>query len=144
MTTSHIRAADVEERWYLYDASEHTLGRMAAVIATQLMGKDRPTYTPSETGNTHVVVINGANPYLTGTKLSNKVYQHYTGYPDGRREVNIQKVAENRAKDIVTLAVRRMLPKGPLGYRMLKNLKVYDGLEHPHGAQQPVCVEKTR
>ncbi|MCA9001195.1 MAG: uL13 family ribosomal protein, partial [Planctomycetes bacterium] len=67
-TTSHVRATDVEERWFLFDASEHALGRMAAVIATHLMGKDRPTYTPSETGNTHVVVINGANPRLSGTK----------------------------------------------------------------------------
>ena len=144
MTTSHIRATDVEERWFLYDASEHTLGRMAAVIATQLMGKDRPTYTPSETGATHIVVINGASPRMTGTKEKTKTYQHYTGYPDGRRVVNIEQVVENRAKDVVTLAVRRMLPKGPLGYRMLKNLKVYNGLEHPHGAQQPVRVEKTR
>lgn len=116
---------------------------MAAVIATQLMGKDRPTYTPSETGNTHIVVINGTSPRLSGTKEKTKEYQHYTGYPDGRRVVNIEKVAEKRGKDIVTLAVRRMLPKGRLGHTMLKNLKVYDGVEHPHTAQKPVKVEAT-
>ncbi|MDF1838967.1 MAG: 50S ribosomal protein L13 [Planctomycetota bacterium] len=142
-TTSHVRAADVEERWFLFDASEHALGRMAAVIATQLMGKDRPTYTPSETGNTHIVVINGTKPRLSGTKEKTKEYQHYTGYPDGRRVVNIEKVAEKRGKDIVTLAVRRMLPKGRLGHTMLKNLKVYDGVEHPHTAQKPVKVDAT-
>ncbi len=141
MNTTHVRATDVEERWFLYDASQHTLGRMAARIATQLMGKDRPTYTPTETGATHIVVINGASPKLTGTKSKTKTYQHYTGYPDGRRVVALEKVAEKRAQDIVTLAVRRMLPKGPLGYRMLKNLKVYGGTDHPHGAQQPTPVE---
>lgn len=142
-STTHVRAADVEERWFLFDASEHTLGRMAAVIAVKLMGKDRPTYTPSETGNTHVVVINGASPRMSGTKEKTKIYQHYTGYPNGRREINIEKVAEARAKDIVTLAVRRMLPKGRLGHTMLKSLKVYDGLEHPHTAQTPVKVDAT-
>ena len=141
MTTTHVRANDVEERWFLYDASEHTLGRMAARIAVQLMGKDRPTYTPTEIGATHVVVINGASPKLSGTKGKTKTYQHYTGYPDGRRVVAIEKVAETRAKDIVTLAVRRMLPKGPLGYKMLKNLKVYNSTDHPHGAQHPIKVE---
>ncbi|MCA9003540.1 MAG: 50S ribosomal protein L13, partial [Planctomycetes bacterium] len=105
--------------------------------------KDRPTYTPSETGATHVVVINGAHPRLTGTKQKGKTYQHYTGYPNGRRVVNIEKVAEKRGKDIVTLAVRRMLPKGRLGHTMLKSLKVYDGMDHPHGAQQPVKVDAT-
>ncbi|MEZ6005709.1 MAG: 50S ribosomal protein L13 [Planctomycetota bacterium] len=141
MSTSHIKATDVEQRWLLYDASEHTLGRMAAKIATQLMGKDRPTFTYSETGATHVVVINAAKPRFTGTKLANKTYQHYSGYPNGRKVKALSEVAETRPRDIVTLAVRRMLPKGPLGYRMLKNLKVYGGEDHPHGAQQPVKVE---
>ena len=141
MTTTHVRASDNETRWLLYDASEHVLGRMAAAIARNLMGKDVPTYTPSENGGAHVVVINGANPKLTGTKGEGKLYKHYTGYPGGLREVPIDKVREQRPRDIVTLAVRRMLPKGRLGHTMLKNLKVYEGTEHPHAAQKPTKVE---
>ena len=139
--TTHVRSVDMEERWLLYDASEHNLGRMAARIATQLMGKDRPTYTPSEAGGTHVVVVNGACPRLTGTKSADKLYKHYTGYPGGLREVSLEKVAETRPQDIVTLAVRRMLPKNRLGRNLLSRLKVYPGTEHPHGAQKPCKVE---
>ncbi len=141
MTTTHVRAADTEERWLLYDASEHNLGRMAAQIATRLMGKDRPTYTPSEPGNTHVVVIHSATAKLSGKDNDAKLYKHYTGYPDGLREVQIGKVRERRPNDIITLAVRRMLPKNRLGHRMLSSLKVYPGADHPHGAQKPVKVE---
>lgn len=141
MTTTHVRARDVEDRWLLYDASEHVLGRMAAAIATNLMGKDRPTYTPSETGATHVVVVNGTRPRLSGKKGEAKLYKHYTGYSSGLREIPIGRVREHRPRDIVTLAVRRMLPKNRLGHTLLSNLKVYSGADHPHSAQQPVKVE---
>jgi len=133
----------MEDRWLLYDASEHILGRMAVRIATQLMGKDLPTYTPSEAGGTHVVVINGTSPRLTGKKSSEKLYKHYTGYPNGQREVSIERVAQQRPADIVTLAVRRMLPKNRLGRNLLRRLKVYPGTDHPHTAQTPVRVEST-
>ena len=138
---SHVRGVDQEERWYLYDASEHVLGRMAVKIATQLMGKDRPDYTPSELSNTHVVVINAEKAVVTGKKNDQKEYAHYTGYPGGRRTRSLAEMREKRAMDIVTLAVRRMLPKNRLGHTMLKHLKVYEGTEHPHGAQKPVKVE---
>ena len=141
MTTTHVRAQDTEERWLLYDASEHKLGRMATQIAMNLMGKDRPTYTASENGGAHVVVINGTSPQLTGSKAEGKTYKHYTGYIRGLREVAIDKVKERRPEDIVTLAVRRMLPKNRLGHEMLRRLKVYSGTEHPHSAQQPVKVD---
>lgn len=140
MTTTHVRAQDTEDRWLLYDASEHTLGRMATEIAMSLMGKDRPTYTPSEHGGTHVVVVNGSRPRLSGTKAERKTYQHYTGYPGGLREVPLAKVNERRPADVVTLAVRRMLPKNRLGHDLLRRLKVYPGPEHPHAAQKPVKV----
>jgi len=140
MTTTHVRAQDTEERWLLYDAREHTLGRMAAKIAHQLMGKDRPTYTPSENGGAHVIVIHCTKPRLSGTKADTKTYPHYTGYIGGLREVKLEEVAERRPEDIVTLAVRRMLPKTRLGHSMLKRLKVYVGADHPHSAQQPVKV----
>lgn len=141
MKTTHVRAADTEERWLLFDASEHVLGRMATVIAKALMGKDRPTWTPSEPSRTHVVVINGTKPVLTGQKRDQKEYAHHTGYPGGRRVLSIDEMIERRPNDIVTLAVRRMLPKGRLGQKMLGRLKVYPGDEHPHGAQNPSKVE---
>jgi len=142
MTTTHVRAQDTEERWLCYDASRHPLGRLAATIAMNLMGKDRPTYTASESGATHVVVIHGARPLLSGKKRREKTYQHYSGYPGGQKIVPIEKVLERRAEDVVTLAVRRMLPKNRLGHDLLRNLKVYPGAEHPHRAQSPVLVEK--
>ena len=141
MRTSPIRAVDVEERWLLFDASQHNLGRMAAKIATTLIGKDRPTYTPSEHGATHVVVINSANSVMTMAKNSGKEYQYYTGYPNGRRVLTTDDMRARRPNDIVTLAVRRMLPKTKLGKKMLSHLKVYSGTDHPHGAQKPALVE---
>lgn len=141
MKSTHVRAADTEERWLLFDASEHVLGRMATRIATALMGKDRPTWTPSEASNTHVVVINGTKPVLTGNKREQKEYAHHTGYPGGRRVLSVDEMIERRPHDVVTLAVRRMLPKGRLGHKMLSRLKVYSGEEHPHVAQNPTKVE---
>ena len=126
----------------LFDASEHTLGRMATHIAMALMGKDRPTYTPSEKCGAHVIVINGKQPRLsTEGKMAAKTYDHYTGYNSGRRVVAMEKVLDKRHADVVTLAVRRMLPKSNLGHEMLRRLKVYPGSDHPHTAQKPVKVE---
>jgi large subunit ribosomal protein L13 len=115
---------------------------MAAEIAHRLMGKDLPTYTPSEGGTTHVVVVNGKNPRLSGNKEETKVYQHYSGYPGGLRRVKLADVRERRPNDIVMLAVRRMLPKNRLGHDLLRRLRVYPESEHPHKAQQPVKVDK--
>ncbi len=141
--TTHVRAADLEERWLLYDASEHVLGRMATSIAMALMGKDRPTYTASENCGAHVVVINGDKPHFsTPGKRETKIYRHYSGYQGGMKTYSIQHVIERRPRDVVQLAVRRMLPKNRLGQTMLKRLKVYAGKDHPHTAQRPVKVEK--
>lgn len=141
MTSTHVRAQDSLERWFIYDASEQALGRMAARIAHQLMGKDLPTYTPSELGGAHVVVIQAAKAVVSGRKDDQKNYPHYTGYPGGLKVVPMERMRERRPQDIVTLAVRRMLPKTRLGRSMLKRLKVYTGTDHPHGAQKPVKVE---
>ena len=141
MKTTHVRAADVEERWLLYDASEHTLGRMASKIAMHLMGKDRPTWTPSELCGAHVVVINAEKARVTGKKAEAKLYSHYTKYPSGHKQVAMERVRARRPADIVSLAVRRMLPKSKLAHDMLRRLKVYAGAEHPHTAQQPVKVQ---
>ncbi|MFT5292157.1 MAG: large subunit ribosomal protein L13 [Planctomycetota bacterium] len=141
MKTSHIRAADVEERWYIFDASEFTLGRMASDIAMKLMGKDRPTYTPSELSGAHVVVINAEKAVVTGKKETDKEYQRYSGYPGGLYIRNLETLRERKPNDIVMLAVRRMLPKNRLGKNMLSRMKVYTGSEHPHTAQSPQKVE---
>lgn len=143
MKTTHVKASDVEERWLLYDASEHVLGRMAAKIAFELMGKDRPTWTPSELSGAHVVVVNAEKAVVTGRKSEQKEYQSYSGYPGGRTVSSMERKRQENPCEIVTLAVRRMLPKTRLGKRMLSRLKVYSGPEHRHAAQQPVKVEAT-
>jgi large subunit ribosomal protein L13 len=142
MKTTHVRGSDVEQRWLLYDASEFVLGRMAAQIARQLQGKDRPTYTPSELSGAHVVVLNAAKAVVTGKKSEQNRYPEYSGYPGGLKVRDMETLRATRPNDIVTLAVRRMLPKSRLGRSMLKRLRVYPGLEHPHSAQQPVKVDK--
>ena len=141
MKTTHVKASDSEASWFLYDASEHNLGRMAADIARRLTGKHKPTYTPSELCGDFVVVTQSAQARVTGKKSDQKEYQHYTGYPGGRVVHAMAEMRERRPNDIVKLAVRRMLPKGRLGRRMLSRLKVYTGNEHPHSAQQPEKVE---
>lgn len=138
--TTHVRAADTEDRWLLYDASEHVLGRMAARIARELQGKDRPEYTPSELTGAHVVVINADQVRLTGSKGDTKEYPQYSGYPGGLYHHSLERVRARRPHDVVKLAVRRMLPKTRLGKKMLSRLKVYPGVEHPHTAQQPEKV----
>jgi large subunit ribosomal protein L13 len=142
-STSHIRAADAEQRWLLFDASQHTLGHMASAIAKSLMGKDRPEYTPSELGGAQVVVVNADKVRLTGKKSQQKSYVHYTGYQGGQRDVSLDRVIERRPRDVVRLAVRRMLPKTVLGRDMLRRLRIYTGTDHPHAAQKPVRVEPT-
>lgn len=137
MKSTHVRSADAQERWILYDASEHNLGRMATQIAMHLMGKDRPTYTPDQLTGAHVVVINAAQAKLTGRKNDTKEYQHYTKYAGGLKRVNISDMRVQRPEDIVSFAVRRMLPKTRLGHDMLRRLTVYPGAEHPHTAQNP-------
>lgn len=143
-TTPHIRSEETEERWFLFDASQHVLGRMAADIATRLIEKDRPTYTPSEIGNTHVVVVNAGAAQLSGKKREEKEYPAFSGYPGGLRHIPYGTMQTVRPKDVIKLAVRRMLPKNRLGKRMLSRLKVYEGTDHPHEAQQPVKVESLR
>ncbi len=141
MKSTHVRAVQSEERWLLYDAAQHQLGRMATRIAMNLMGKDRPTWTPSELLGAHVVVVNAEKARLSGGKARSKIYPHYTRYSGGLKDVPLSRVLERRPADVVALAVRRMLPKTKLGHDMLRRLKVYPGPEHPHAAQKPVKVE---
>ncbi|HVS09530.1 MAG TPA: 50S ribosomal protein L13 [Planctomycetota bacterium] len=142
--STHVKASAAEERWLLYDASEHNLGRMATRIAMNLMGKDRPTWTPSELTGAHVVVVNSRLARVSGRKGEQKSYAHYTRYSGGIKDVSMEELRERRPNDIVALAVRRMLPKTRLGHDMLRRLKVYPGADHPHSAQKPEKVEASR
>ena len=142
--TTHVRSESLPPRWLLYDASQFTLGRMAAQIAMNLMGKDTPNYTASEKNGAFVVVVNAQNVVTTGRKNEVKSYAHYSGYPGGHKEVAFEDLKERRPDEIVRLAVKRMLPKTTMGRDMLRRLKVYGTLEHPHTAQQPVQVTQIR
>ncbi len=140
-SSTHVRAAELPERWLLFDASHAPLGRMASRIAMHLMGKDQPAYTASELTGAHVVVINAAQAVLTGKKNEQKVYDFYSGFAGGLKRIPIERMRERKPDEIVALAVRRMLPKSTLGKQMYKRLKVYGGADHPHTAQQPTAVD---
>lgn len=127
--------------WYHIDAEDKVLGRMAVEIATILMGKHRPTYTPHVDAGDFVVVTNAEKIAISGKKRENKLYHTYSGYPGGLKTKNFDEKQKTHPEEIIMLAVRRMLPKSRLGRAMLKKLKVYTGSEHPHKAQCPTTWE---
>ncbi|MBC8868283.1 MAG: 50S ribosomal protein L13 [Planctomycetes bacterium] len=130
------KTGEVEQNWWLVDATEKVVGRLASDIATILMGKHRPEYTPHVDTGDFVIVTNVEKVVLTGRKWEQKAYTWYTGYP-GLRSETAAKRAEKHPEKILREAVRRMLPKSKLGRKMLSKLKVYVGSDHPHQAQQP-------
>ena len=123
--------------WIVVDASQETLGRMASEIARILMGKHKPTYTPHADVGDFVVVINAEKVQVSGNKEDSKIYRYHTRYPGGLKERTLSEVRTKKPADIITLAVRRMMPKTTMGRHMLRKLKVYAGSEHPHHAQKP-------
>jgi len=131
------KPGEVGGDWHLVDADQKVLGRMATQIATILMGKHKPTYTPHVLSGDFVVIVNADKVKLTGRKMEQKTYDHYTYYTSGRKVDTIAKVMANHPDRVIKLAVRRMLPKNKLGRDMLSRLKVYAGPEHPHQAQCP-------
>lgn len=135
--TFSLKPADVQSEWFVVDATDMTLGRLASQVATKLMGKDKPTYTPHVVSGDKVVVINAKDVKVTGKKLTDKVYYHHSGYPGGIKSINLADQLEKDARKVIIDAVRGMLPKNKLTAVMLKNLKVYVGSEHAHTAQQP-------
>ena len=132
---------EVERKWYVIDAQDKVLGRMAAKIAVILMGKNKPIYTPSVDTGDFVVVINAEKIKLTGTKWDDKMYYHHSGWIGGLKELSAKEMLVRHPEDIVTLAVKRMLPKNKLASVMLKKLKVHVGPEHSHQAQSPEQLE---
>ena len=135
------KAIDVERAWYVVDAADAPLGRLASEVARLLRGKDKPTFAPHIDGGDYVVVVNASRVQVTGRKETDKVYYRHSGYPGGLRSASLERVRENRPERLVETAVRGMLPKTKLGRQMLSKLKVYGGAEHPHAAQKPQPIE---
>ena len=136
MSTTSTKAADIQKKWVLIDASGLVVGRLATIIAMRLRGKHKPSYTPHMDDGDNVIVVNAAKVVLTGRKREKKVYHHHTGYIGGIKERTARSILEGKFPErIVEKAVQRMLPHGPLGRAQFGNLRVYPGADHPHDAQ---------
>ena len=144
MRTFTPKATDVQRQWYVIDATDVVLGRLATQVATLLRGKHKPIFAPHVDTGDFVIVINADKVALTGNKLEQKKAYRHSGYPGGLRSVSYSELLEKRPDRAVEKAVKGMLPKNSLGRKMAKKLKVYAGSEHPHLAQQPVPFEITQ
>jgi large subunit ribosomal protein L13 len=136
MKTYVAKEQEISKKWYLVDAKDRVLGRLATQIAMRLRGKHKPIFTPHADTGDFIVVINANKVALTGRKWDKKIYYRHTGYIGGLKEISAKKLLEKKPEDILRFAVRGMLPKNSLGRRQLKKLKIYSGSEHPHQAQQ--------
>ena len=141
MRTVSIRHEDVPRKWYVVDAENQVLGRLATEVATILRGKHKPIYTPHVDTGDFVIIVNADKVALTGNKWSQKLYRWHTGFPGGLREIPAEKLHQRRPERLVELAIRGMLPKTKLGRAMMRKLKVYASETHPHAAQQPEPLE---
>ena len=137
MSSYIAKPETVERKWYVVDAEDLVMGRLASQVASILRGKNKPTFTPHVDCGDYVIVVNASKIKLTGKKLDQKLYRYHTGYPGGLKEITYRKLMANKSEFAFKEAVRRMLPKGPLGYSMLKKLRVYAGPEHEQLAQKP-------
>jgi large subunit ribosomal protein L13 len=138
MRTYSAKPSELDKKWVLIDADGLVLGRLASIIADRLRGKHKPTYTPHMDGGDHIIVVNAEKVALTGNKRRDSVFRWYTGYPGGLKERSKGAILEGRYPErVIVKAVERMVPRGPLGRRIMGHLKVYKGPSHPHEAQQP-------
>lgn len=133
--------AAVERKWYVVDANGQTLGRLASEIAKVLRGKNKPIYTPHIDTGDYVIVVNADKVKTTGKKLDQKIYYNHSDYPGGLRETTLKEMMAKKPEEVIRLAVKGMLPKGPLGRAMLTKLHVYAGPEHAHAAQKPEVLK---
>ncbi|HBM75530.1 MAG TPA: 50S ribosomal protein L13 [Clostridiaceae bacterium] len=140
-TTYMAKPADINRKWYVVDAEGKTLGRLASQVASVLRGKNKPIFTPYIDTGDFVIIINAEKVVLTGKKLDQKMYRHHSLYPGGLKETSYRKLIDQKPEFLVSEAIRGMLPKGPLGRKMLKKLKVYRGPEHKHEAQKPELLD---
>ncbi|NLD39556.1 MAG: 50S ribosomal protein L13 [Desulfatiglans sp.] len=141
MKTYVAKEQEIEKKWYLVDAQDMILGRLASQIASHLRGKHKPIFTPHADTGDFVVVINAEKVSLTGNKWDNKIYYHHSGYMGGLKQISAKKLIEKKPDQVLYMAVKRMLPKNSLGRRQLKKLKIYAGSEHPHVAQNPQLLK---
>ena len=141
MKTFSAKPAEVKHEWFVIDATDKVLGRVASEVALRLRGKHKAIYTPHVDTGDFIVVVNVEKLRVTGNKAEDKKYYRHSGYPGGIYETNFDKMQERFPGRALEKAVKGMLPKGPLGYAMIKKLKVYGGAEHPHTAQQPKPLE---
>ena len=137
MKTYMANSDKIERKWYVVDAEGQTLGRLSAEIAKVLRGKNKPVFTPHIDTGDYVIVVNAAKVKVTGKKLDQKVYYHHSDYVGGMKETTLREMMAKKPEAVVELAVKGMLPKGPLGRSMIKKLHVYAGAEHAHEAQKP-------
>jgi large subunit ribosomal protein L13 len=138
--TRYARRDEIEKKWYMVDAADKVLGRLATRIAAYLRGKHKPQFTPNIDTGDFIIVINAEKIRLTGKKLDQKVYYHHTGYPGGLKSETARRRLQRKPEAVIMDAVWGMLPKNRLGRAMLKKLKVYRGAEHPHHAQRPEII----
>lgn len=138
MKTYSQKISEVQRDWYVIDAKDQVLGRLATQIATLLRGKHKPTFTPSMDGGDFVIVVNAEQVRLTGRKAEQKMYYRHSGYPGGLKEIPFAEMHRKHPERVILLAVRGMLPKNRMGRHLLTKLRVYAGPDHPHQAQQPM------
>ncbi|MDO9577015.1 MAG: 50S ribosomal protein L13 [Candidatus Cloacimonadales bacterium] len=143
MKTAAPKANQIQQNWYLVDATDMVLGRLATQVASILRGKNKPYFSPHLDTGDFIVVINAEKIRLTGNKELSKTYQRYSGYPGGRTEIPYKKMLEEKPEEIILHAVKGMLPKNILGRLIIQKLKVYAGSEHPHGGQKPQILSLT-
>ena len=141
MKTFSAKPAEVKRDWYVVDAEDKVLGRLATQIAHRLRGKHKPEYTPHVDTGDYIVVVNAEKIRVTGNKLKNKIYYHHTGYIGNLKSITLEKQLDKAPERVIEAAVKGMLPKNSLGRTMLKKLKIYAGTEHQHTAQQPKVLE---
>ena len=141
MKTFSAKPADVQRDWYVIDATDKVLGRLASEVASRLRGKHKPEFTPHVDTGDYIVIVNASKICVTGKKATDKVYYRHSGYPGGIKSITFDKLLQKAPERIIELAVKSMLPKGPLGRAMARKLKVYGGAEHKHASQQPQTLE---
>lgn len=141
MKTFRLKKEDVNQKWYLIDASEKIVGRFAGQIAKMLMGKDKPEFTPGVDSGDYVVIINCEKVRMTGKKADAKIYRHHSFYPGGLKEITYERMMNTHPERILYRAVKGMLPKNKLQSQMLKRLRIFKGEEHPHAAQNPEILK---
>ena len=137
MNSFMANPAKVERKWYVVDATGYTLGRLASEVAKVLRGKNKPVFTPHIDTGDYVIIVNAEKIKVTGKKLDQKIYYHHSDYVGGMKETTLREMLAKKPEKVVELAVKGMLPKGPLGREMFTKLHVYAGAEHPHTAQKP-------